>query len=276
MQRGGRPGVVAPRVVWGAWEWLGGGGAWRGLAAVCARRPLPRHAVCSCPPCPLPGTQVVEGIAKVGTPICVPSRGGVDLGRIASLEKDHKPVDTARRGDAVAMKIEVRLLGWGLGRCWGGCGVRVWGVSGFAGWLAGCVARIGYAGAAGRCSVATCPVPTRRRARPPPTAQATKPEEASRSYERHFDHTDELVSRITCVRQLWGSGGRGPARRHALTRDPFLLAPDHLPASPPTPPPCVPCRSRKSIDVLKDMFRDELSKDDWKLVIKLKRVFKID
>lgn len=27
--------------------------------------------------------------------------------------------------------------------------------------------------------------------------QSTKPEEASRSYERHFDHTDELVSRIT-------------------------------------------------------------------------------
>lgn len=39
-------------------------------------------------------------------PAC--AQGGVDLGRIASLEKDHKPVDTARRGDAVAMKIEVR------------------------------------------------------------------------------------------------------------------------------------------------------------------------
>lgn len=101
---------------------------------------------------------MVEGIAKVGTPICVPGRvsaaawlccvlacaclpaccagwtaagpctgsashpalppllnppshstlqGGVDLGRISSLEKDHKPVDTARRGDSVAMKIEV-------------------------------------------------------------------------------------------------------------------------------------------------------------------------
>ena len=32
---------------------------------------------------------------------------------------------------------------------------------------------------------------------PPPLLQATKPEEASRSYERHFDHHDELVSRIT-------------------------------------------------------------------------------
>lgn len=130
----------------------------------------------------------MEGIAKVGTPICVPSRvrpgahglsggglectrcwvlarrqiaavaclllrlrsaalhlwpwsfhsplpllhvaslpqGGVDLGRIASLEKDHKPVDTARKGDAVAMKIEVGagLCCWaaavsgGMGCCW--------------------------------------------------------------------------------------------------------------------------------------------------------------
>lgn len=31
-------------------------------------------------------------------------------------------------------------------------------------------------------------------------------------------------------------------------------------------------RRRKSIDVLKEMFRDELSKDDWRLVIKLKKV----
>lgn len=31
-------------------------------------------------------------------------------------------------------------------------------------------------------------------------------------------------------------------------------------------------RRRKSINVLKDMFRDELSKDDWRLVIKLKKV----
>lgn len=37
-------------------------------------------------------------------------QGGVDLGRISSLEKDHKPVDTARKGDSVAMKIEVGIL----------------------------------------------------------------------------------------------------------------------------------------------------------------------
>ena len=43
---------------------------------------------------------------QVGTPICVPSQGGVDLGKIASLELNHKPVDRAKKGESVAMKIE--------------------------------------------------------------------------------------------------------------------------------------------------------------------------
>lgn len=33
-------------------------------------------------------------------------QGFVDLGKIASLELNHKPVDTAKKGEAVAMKIE--------------------------------------------------------------------------------------------------------------------------------------------------------------------------
>lgn len=36
------------------------------------------------------GVDVVEGIAKVGTPLAVPSKGGFELGRIASLELNHK------------------------------------------------------------------------------------------------------------------------------------------------------------------------------------------
>jgi translation initiation factor 5B len=113
----------------------------------------------------LVGVEVMEGIARVGTPLCVPSQGKIDLGRIAGLEKDHKSVQTAAPGDKVAMKIE-----------------------------------------------------------------ATKPEEAARLYGRHFDFQDALVSRI----------------------------------------------SRRSIDVLKDLFRDELGKDDWRLVVRLKKVFGID
>lgn len=32
--------------------------------------------------------------------------------------------------------------------------------------------------------------------------------------------------------------------------------------------------SRKSINLLKQHFKDELSKDDWRLVVRLKKVFK--
>ena len=45
-------------------------------------------------------------MVQVGTPLCVPSRGGFTLGRIASMELNHKPVNIARQGDDVAMKIE--------------------------------------------------------------------------------------------------------------------------------------------------------------------------
>lgn len=34
--------------------------------------------------------------------------------------------------------------------------------------------------------------------------------------------------------------------------------------------------SRKSIDLLKKHFKDDLEKDDWRLVIKLKKTFSID
>lgn len=61
---------------------------------------------------------------------------------------------------------------------------------------------------------------------PSSRTQATNPDQAARLYGRHFDHKDDLVSKIT----------------------------------------------RKSINVLKDMFRDDLTKDDWRLVVRLKKV----
>lgn len=36
------------------------------------------------------GVDVKEGIARVGTPLAVPTKGGLELGRIASLELNHK------------------------------------------------------------------------------------------------------------------------------------------------------------------------------------------
>lgn len=55
------------------------------------------------------GVQVVEGIARVGTPLVV--RNGttfLDIGRIQSIEQNKKPVAVAKRGDSVAIKISSR------------------------------------------------------------------------------------------------------------------------------------------------------------------------
>lgn len=73
------------------------------------------------------GVEVAEGVARVtfhqdflcsceflvlnlsvfqlGTPICIPSQGFIDIGKIASMEKDHKVVEVAKKGQAVAMKV---------------------------------------------------------------------------------------------------------------------------------------------------------------------------
>ncbi|XP_077243402.1 uncharacterized protein LOC143883952 [Tasmannia lanceolata] len=110
------------------------------------------------------GVDVIEGIAKVGTPICIPSKEYIDIGRIASIEINHKQVDVAKKGQKVAIKIV-----------------------------------------------------------------GSNPEEQQKMYGRHFEIDDELVSRI----------------------------------------------SRDSIDVLKANYREDLSIEEWKLVVKLKTLFKI-
>ncbi|XP_010937547.1 uncharacterized protein [Elaeis guineensis] len=110
------------------------------------------------------GVDVLEGIVKVGTPICIPSKDFIDIGRIASIEINHKQVDTATKGQKVAIKI------------------------------------------AGSSS-----------------------EEQQKMYGRHFEIDDELVSHI----------------------------------------------SRRSIDILKANYRDDLSLEEWRLVVRLKQIFKI-
>ncbi|KAH0898019.1 hypothetical protein HID58_047587 [Brassica napus] len=107
--------------------------------------------------------QAMEDMESIGTPICVPSREFIDIGRIASIENNHKPVDYAKKGSQVAIKII-----------------------------------------------------------------ASNPEE-QKMFGRHFDMEDELVSHI----------------------------------------------SRRSIDILKTNYRDELSMEEWKIVVKLKNIFKI-
>jgi len=110
------------------------------------------------------GVDVLEGVAKVGTPLCVPSREGIDIGKIASMEINHKVVDTAKKGQTVAMKIV-----------------------------------------------------------------GTNADEMQKMFGRHFDMEDELVSKIT----------------------------------------------RRSIDLLKENYRDDLTTEEWRLVVKLKKLFEI-
>ncbi|KAH9317771.1 hypothetical protein KI387_019540, partial [Taxus chinensis] len=110
------------------------------------------------------GVDVLEGIARIGTPLCVPSKDFIDIGKIASIEINHKAVEMAKKGEKVAMKI------------------------------------IG-----------------------------SNADEAQKMFGRHFEMEDEFVSHLT----------------------------------------------RESIDVLKENYRDDLSNEDWKLVVKLKKLLKI-
>lgn len=52
------------------------------------------------------GVMVEAGIIKPGTPVCVPSKEFVDLGVVTSVEINHKPVESARKGQEVCIKIE--------------------------------------------------------------------------------------------------------------------------------------------------------------------------
>ncbi|KAL3341495.1 hypothetical protein AABB24_025847 [Solanum stoloniferum] len=110
------------------------------------------------------GVDVLEGIVRIGSPICIPQKDFIDIGRIASIENNHKPVDSAKKGQRVAIKIV-----------------------------------------------------------------ESNPEEQQKMFGRHFEMEDELVSKI----------------------------------------------SRRSIDILKANFRKDLSVEDWRLVMKLKTLFKI-
>lgn len=52
------------------------------------------------------GVRVLEGIVNVGTPICVSNKDCLELGKIVSMEKDHKSVKKGNVGDELAIKIE--------------------------------------------------------------------------------------------------------------------------------------------------------------------------
>ncbi|XP_049411241.1 eukaryotic translation initiation factor 5B-like [Solanum stenotomum] len=129
----------------------------------CSLKIVPNHVYNKKDPIVV-GVDVLEGIARVGTPICIPHREFIDIGRIASIENNHRPVDSAKKGQRVSIKIV-----------------------------------------------------------------GSNSEEKQKMFGRHFEIEDELVSKV----------------------------------------------SRRSIDILKANFRNDLSIEDWKLVKTLRDLFKI-
>jgi len=108
------------------------------------------------------GVEIVEGILKIGTPLCVPALGGLHIGKVTSIEANGKEQETARKGASVAIRI-------------------------------------------------------------------VNEHNPTLTYGRQFDSTHSLYSTL----------------------------------------------SRASIDALKANFKDKLETDDWKLVVKLKKIFNI-
>uniref|UniRef100_H2T3S8 Eukaryotic translation initiation factor 5B n=1 Tax=Takifugu rubripes TaxID=31033 RepID=H2T3S8_TAKRU len=52
------------------------------------------------------GVCIDAGVLRQGTPLCVPSKGFVDIGVITSIELNHKTIDCAKKGQEVCVKIE--------------------------------------------------------------------------------------------------------------------------------------------------------------------------
>lgn len=111
------------------------------------------------------GCRIVEGIAKIGTPLCVPAKNNLMIGKITGLQKNSTEITEAKKGEQISVKIE-----------------------------------------------------------------KTKEETSSTIiFNRHFDASHQIVSKLT----------------------------------------------RESIDLLKEHCKDQLTDDDWRTVIKLKKVFDI-
>eukprot|EP01041_Mallomonas_annulata_P003215 gene3215-6358_t len=127
----------------------------------CILKIMPQHIFNKKDPIVM-GVEVLEGTLKLGTMLTVPSIGFLDVGRVTSIENNHKEVTFARKGASVAIKI----------------------------------------------------------------VNESNP---TMTYGRQFDHTSSLYSKI----------------------------------------------SRQSIDALKNFFKDDVSKEDWQLIIKMKKVFNI-
>jgi len=51
------------------------------------------------------GVEVVEGILKLGTPLCIPKNGFLHVGRVTSIENNHQKVERMKKGAQCAIQI---------------------------------------------------------------------------------------------------------------------------------------------------------------------------
>ncbi|KAH0767898.1 hypothetical protein KY285_003769 [Solanum tuberosum] len=71
----------------------------------CSLKIVPNHVYNKKDPIVV-GVDVLEGIARVGTPICIPQREFIDIGQIASIENNHRPVTLPRKGRGCPLRYE--------------------------------------------------------------------------------------------------------------------------------------------------------------------------
>ncbi|XP_062383535.1 eukaryotic translation initiation factor 5B [Sardina pilchardus] len=71
----------------------------------CKLRILPQFIFNSRDPIVM-GVIVEAGVIRQGSPLCVPSKGFVDIGIVTSIEMNHKGVDSAKKGQEICVKIE--------------------------------------------------------------------------------------------------------------------------------------------------------------------------
>lgn len=71
----------------------------------CKLRILPQFIFNSRDPIVM-GINVDAGVLRTGTPLCVPSKGFVDIGIVTSIEINHKSVESAKKGQEICVKIE--------------------------------------------------------------------------------------------------------------------------------------------------------------------------
>jgi len=52
------------------------------------------------------GVDVLEGVWKKGTPLCIPEQGNLEIGRVGTIELERREVEQAKKGETVTIKIE--------------------------------------------------------------------------------------------------------------------------------------------------------------------------